>query len=163
MNDLGRKEGKDLPLQFPRTKKDREMIDDMAHQFRDQSADLSKAHVLEETAFPHPRFHEVGSFFHDVRVASSAGHIDHHPVIDRMVGKEVVGIGQNGVALRKRCQDVGIELQALEPDDKKPRHGENHQGRQGSSQEIFAFIEQYFHAFSITRISSLGQWLFRKR
>ena len=132
-NALGRKEGFDISLQIPRAEKDREMIDDMAHQFRDQPADLPKAHVLEETAFPHPRFHEVGACFQNVRFASPPGHIDNYPVIDRMVDKDIMGVSQNGVVLGKGRQDIGVELQTPKPNDKKRRHGENHQGRQEPS------------------------------
>jgi hypothetical protein len=113
--------------------KDGEMIDNMPHKFRDQLTDVTEPHLLEKAACPHSFFNQACTFQKDFEVLAGMGHIDDDPVMDRMMRDDISGIGQNGIVLRQRRQDVRIKMQTGYAGRKEPNDGEDEKDYKGPS------------------------------
>jgi len=122
--------------QFFRTEKQGEMIHRVTQQFRKKLPHGLKPDLTEETAFPHPLFDQSGGADEAFRVSFTLTQVHHDPVLNRVMAENITAVGQNGIILGERIQNIGVEPEAMNADGKERRDRHDNQRRQNPPEKI---------------------------
>ncbi len=122
-----RQQRPNLTVQVLGRKENRQVGRQVVEHVRHERLEVLHADALEQPALPQAVLDQLAAGDQGVRIGGLQGNVDRHLILHGMVQQQVGGIGDDGVRLRKRTDDVGIDFKPVQSPAEQTGRGQKGQ------------------------------------